>query len=250
MKAHISKKAEGKQVTGTHVIISDNKISGSIPYNRHGTEGRMGFSGSIAIELDVKARQLEIGMLRFSRLIYDLEGKTEEWHRLLWIDDDVRVLLNEADRLVEAIIEEHKDHLIDNHNDFVVTVYSSCEEVEFSNTGAMGYVCIPEDESLQDRFSKNETEANYYEVGFDSSFDIETENGGDKANITNIKITLDDYEYFAITDGKIEATTGRGLDLDAQTKASLERRIADSIKEKFEDNESYFVNALRGIAAL
>lgn len=256
MRAHILESKKGNQVVGTHIIIKDHRIMGGIPCNCHGIEGSMDFQGYIGIEPDMDSREINIERLTFSRLTQVLGEKQQVWHHQLWIDDDTRLLLNEARRLVLAIIEENKEHLLDNHHDFYMGVSSTNDDVQFSNTGGEGYLCLTLDESMQDNFDAGEKEtgsfevafdADYYEVGFTMDYNLQLVN--DTAVLSDIKVTLDDYDKSIKVDDDYQSTSGHCDDLDADLIQSLKRRVAETVQSKFSIIKSDITDALNGVAS-
>ena len=256
MKAHILKEKTGEQVVGTHIILNDHRIMGSIPYSCNGVEGIMGFHAIIGIELDVDNRNINIDRLNFSRITTIVGQKQQVWHHELWIDDDAQLLLNEATHLVSTMIEENKEHILDNHHDFYMGVSSTYDDVQFSNTGGEGYLCLTMDESMQDNFDEGDKETgsfeiafepNYYEVGFIMNYNLQLVN--DAAVLSDIEVTLDDYDKFIKIDGNYQSTSGHCDDLDADLIQSLKRRVAETVQSKFSIIKSDITDALNGVAS-
>ena len=241
MKAHITKKKQGQEAVDTHLVINGTQVSGRIPFNFLGAQTSLSFRGHIGIEIDTEERTLNASNLYLTRLSVDSGSDLNEWDHGDWVTDDAQLLLNLSAMAIFKIIEDNEAYLIDNHNDFEVGVCSTEEEVYFSNVGGCGYLLLTLDESMQDVFDAGDVatgsfdvdfDANYYEVGFDMSYQIELTD--DTAELKDVVITLDDYDQFIKTDGKYKSTSGPCSKLDAELIENFKRRIKQTVAMKFD----------------
>ena len=251
MKAHIYKNGTDKQQAGIYLSISDNKISGHISYEHLGKFGKLAFRGWIAIDCDVDTRVFEVESLDFTSLQVTIgDDVPAQWDKTLYIDDDSRLLINQASLAVLKVINDNKEYLLDNHHDWFMSVNSTSEEIEFSNKSAQGFFCLTDDKANQEAFDASDELVDYYEVGFLADYEIcMVGKNQDKLELKNIKVSIGDYDHFTVAGDKIASTQGTRSDLDDTLVVDLEHRIAAGIAEKFAAVEYHALCVLKGTEA-